>query len=220
MVEPIFDYQFRLILIGDSTVGKSSLLKYFTDGRFAELSDPTVGVDFFARIIEVKDGTRIKLQLWDTAGQERFRSITKSYYRNSVGVLLVYDITNHASFEHIPLWMMEAKRHIEPHRPVFALTGCKLDLVSNGARREVSRDEAKAFAEQNGLFFVETSARTGVNVEEVFNMVTNEVYARIQSGEYKIEEGWDGIKPSALFGRPNSLDFNLVVAEPEKSTCC
>lgn len=110
-----------------------------------------------------------------TAGQERFRSITKSYYRNSVGVLLVYDITNHASFEHIPLWMMEAKRHIEPHRPVFALTGCKLDLVSNGARREVSRDEAKAFAEQNGLFFVETSARTGVNVEEVFNMVTQEV---------------------------------------------
>lgn len=70
---------------------------------------------------------------------------------------------------------MEAKRHIEPHRPVFALTGCKLDLVSNGAQREVSKDEAKAFAEQNGLFFVETSARTGVNVEEVFNMVTQEV---------------------------------------------
>lgn len=115
------------------------------------------------------------LILFITAGQERFRSITKSYYRNSVGVLLVYDITNHASFEHIPLWMMEAKRHIEPHRPVFALTGCKLDLVSNGARREVSRDEAKSFAEQNGLFFVETSARTGVNVEEVFNMVTQEV---------------------------------------------
>lgn len=112
------------------------------------------------------------------AGQERFRSITKSYYRNSVGVLLVYDITNHASFEHIPLWMMEAKRHIEPHRPVFALTGCKLDLVSNGARREVSRDEAKAFADQNGLFFVETSARTGVNVEEIFNIVTQEVCIR------------------------------------------
>lgn len=73
MVEPIFDYQFRLILIGDSTVGKSSLLKYFTDGKFAELCDPTVGVDFFARLIEVKNGIRVKLQLWDTAGQERFR---------------------------------------------------------------------------------------------------------------------------------------------------
>lgn len=121
-----------------------------------QLSDPTVGVDFFARLLEVKDGTRIKLQLWDTAGQERFRSITKSYYRNSVGALLVYDVCNRLSFEHIPLWMMEAKRHIEPHRPVFALVGCKVDLVGsgnkNGARREVSCEEARAFAEQNGKF--------------------------------------------------------------------
>lgn len=120
----------------------------------SQLSDPTVGVDFFARIIEVQDGTRIKLQLWDTAGQERFRSITKSYYRNSVGALLVYDVCNRASFEHIPLWMMEAKRHIEPHHPVFALVGCKIDLVGsankNGARREVTCEEARMFAEQNG----------------------------------------------------------------------
>ena len=75
MVDPIFDYQFRLILIGDSTVGKSSLLRYFTDGTFAEVSDPTVGVDFFARLVQVHDATNIKLQLWDTAGQERFRSV-------------------------------------------------------------------------------------------------------------------------------------------------
>ena len=74
-MEPIFDYQFRLILIGDSTVGKSSLLKYFTDGKFSDMCDPTVGVDFFARLIEVKSGVRVKLQLWDTAGQERFRLI-------------------------------------------------------------------------------------------------------------------------------------------------
>lgn len=115
-----------------------------------------MGVDFFARIIEVQDGTRIKLQLWDTAGQERFRSITKSYYRNSVGALLVYDVCNRSSFEHIPLWMMEAKRHIEPHRPVFALVGCKVDLVGtdnkSGARREVSCEEARMFAEENGNF--------------------------------------------------------------------
>ncbi|KAH8386909.1 hypothetical protein KR093_003392 [Drosophila rubida] len=219
MVEPIFDYQFRLILIGDSTVGKSSLLKFFTDGKFAELSDPTVGVDFFARLIEMKDGTQIKLQLWDTAGQERFRSITKSYYRNSVGVLLVYDISNYASFEHIPLWMMEARRHIEPHVPVFALVGCKLDLVNSGSgHREVSTEDGQGFAKQHGLHFVETSARTGANVEEAFRMVTQEVYARIRSGVYKAEDGWDGIKSG--FARPNSLDFNLFVAEPEKSSCC
>jgi len=183
-----------------------------------QLSDPTVGVDFFARLIEMKDGTQIKLQLWDTAGQERFRSITKSYYRNSVGVLLVYDISNHASFEHIPLWMMEAQRHIEPHRPVFALVGCKLDLINAGGHREVTTEEAQKFAKQHGLHFVETSARSGANVEEAFRMVTQEVYARIRSGEYKAEDGWDGIKSG--FSRPNSLDFNLVVAEPEKSSCC
>ncbi|XP_022195103.1 ras-related protein Rab-39B [Nilaparvata lugens] len=219
MVDPIFDYQFRLILIGDSTVGKSSLLKYFTDGKFAEISDPTVGVDFFARLIEVKDGARIKLQLWDTAGQERFRSITKSYYRNSVGALLVYDVCNRASFEHIPAWMMEARRHIEPHRPVFALVGCKLDLVvSNPARREVTEEEVRDFAQHHDLYFVETSAKTGHHVEEAFNAITQEVYNRIQSGEYKVEDGWDGIKTG--FARPGGFDFNLVEAEPAKSSCC
>lgn len=188
-----------------------------------QMSDPTVGVDFFARLIEVKDGTKIKLQLWDTAGQERFRSITKSYYRNSVGVLLVYDICNHTSFEHIPLWMMEAKRHIEPHRPVFALVGCKLDLVSDGGRRQVSAKEAQQFADTHGLHFVETSARTGVNVAEAFSMVSQEVYDRIQSGEYMVEDGWDGIKTgfakSSAGGHRNG-DMNLVLGEPARSSCC
>lgn len=113
---------------------------------------------------------------------------------------------------------MEAKRHIEPHRPVFALIGCKLDLVTNGGQREVSIEEAKSFAEQHGLLYIETSARTGVNVEEAFTMLTQEVYNRIQSGEYIVEDGWDGIKTG--FARPNNLDFNLPTAEPHKSSCC
>ncbi|KAK7605299.1 hypothetical protein V9T40_007157 [Parthenolecanium corni] len=216
MVEPYFDYQFRLILIGDSTVGKSSLLKSFTDGKFAEVSDPTVGVDFFAKFVEIKGNKRVKLQLWDTAGQERFRSITKSYYRNSVGALLVYDICNRLSFDHIPRWMMEARRHIDPHEPVFVLVGCKLDLAQKG-EREISSDEAKAFADQHGMFTIETSAKTGLHVEEAFVAITEEIYNRIQSGEYKLEEGWDGIK--AGFGRPGNPDFGLVEAEPAKSCC-
>lgn len=165
------------------------------------------------------DGTQIKLQLWDTAGQERFRSITKSYYRNSVGVLLVYDISNRASFEHIPLWMMEAQRHIEPHRPVFALVGTKLDLVeAGGGQREVSQEEAKTFAQTHGLYCIETSARNGWNVEEAFRAVSQEIYQRMKSGEYQIEDGWDGIKTG--FPRPSGRDFNLILAEPEKSYCC
>lgn len=147
-----------------------------------------------------------------------YRSITKSYYRNSVGALLVYDVCNRASFEHIPQWMMEARRHIEPHRPVFALVGCKLDLVTNGGRREVSKEEARAFADEHGVHHIETSAKTGVNVEEAFRTVTQEVYNRIQTGEYKVEDGWDGIKTG--FARPGGLDFNLVEAEPAKSSCC
>lgn len=101
---------------------------------------------------------------------------------------------------------------------MFALVGCKLDLVNNGENREVSVQEAKAFAEQNELIFVETSARTGINVREAFALVTQEIYNRIKSGEYKVESGWEGIKTG--FPRPSSLDCNLAMAEPAKSTCC
>jgi Ras-related protein Rab-39B len=131
--------------------------------------------------------------------------------------------------------LLEAKRHIEPYRPVFALVGCKLDLVKNGENREVSVEEAKTFAEQHELIYVETSARTGINVRESFALVTQEIHSRIKSGEYKVESGWEGIKTGELtdidsmnstifspsgFPRPSSLDFNLVMAEPAKSSCC
>lgn len=130
----------------------------------------------------------------------------------------MYDICNKASFEHIPVWMMEARRHIEPHRPVFALVGCKLDLVSAGVERQVSQQEAAAFAECHGIFHIETSSKTGHNVQKAFAAVTQEVYNRILSGEYKVEDGWDGIKTG--FSRPGGVDFNLIEAEPAKSTCC
>ena len=168
--------------------------------------------------VSINKKTNIKNSLIEKLNFFLCRSITKSYYRNSVGALLVYDVCNRASFEHIPQWMMEARRHIEPNRPVFALVGCKLDLVTNGGRREVSKEEARAFADQNGVHHIETSAKTGVNVEDAFRAVTQEVYNRIQTGEYKIEDGWDGIK-TGIF-RPSGLDFNLVEAEPAKSSCC
>ena len=105
------------------------------------MSDPTVGVDFFARLVNVRGGVRVKLQLWDTAGQERFRSITKSYYRNSVGAVLAYDICNMESYKHIPVWLMEAKRHIEPHQATFLMVGCKKDLART--EREVPKETAQ-----------------------------------------------------------------------------
>ena len=240
MVDPIFEYQFRVILIGDSTVGKSSLLRRFTDETFAEVSDPTVGVDFFAKLVKMSDGTAIKLQLWDTAGQERFRSITKSYYRNSVGVLVVYDICNKESFSHIPTWMSEAKRHIEPHKAVFVLVGCKYDIAQKdktGNVREVSEEEAREFAEINGINHFETSARTGLNVEEVFSCLSQRIYNKILEGDYRIQDGWDGIKKGYFGGnryqyggsRTNhsgatrlNQNGDLPIGEPapDRAICC
>lgn len=214
MVEPIFDYQFRLILIGDSTVGKSCLLKYFTDGKFAEVCDPTVGVDFFARLIEVKSGVRVKLQLWDTAGQERFRSITRSYYRNSVGVLIVFDITKRASFESITSWLSEAKFHIEPHQAVYMIIGHKSDCETE---RQVSPREGSQFAKVNGLKYMETSAKNGKNVEDCFLTIAKDIYKLLEEGKVKIEDGWDGIKPG--FSR-NEENVHLAEGEPESKGCC
>jgi len=214
MVEPIFDYQFRLIVVGDSTVGKSALLRAFTDGKFTEVCDPTVGVDFFARLIEVKDGVRVKLQLWDTAGQERFRTITWSYYRNSVGALLLYDISRRSSFEHLVEWLFEARRHIEPGRAIFEVVACKVDLESN---RVVSTEEGKAFADSYGLSFIETSAKTGFNVEKAFTTIAQQIYEKIQSGEFKVQDGWDGIRTG--FSRSDNT-VHLMEAEPEQDGCC
>uniref|UniRef100_A0A8D0EK25 RAB39A, member RAS oncogene family n=1 Tax=Strix occidentalis caurina TaxID=311401 RepID=A0A8D0EK25_STROC len=166
---------FRLIVLGDSTVGKSCLLHRFTEGRFPGPlhSDPTVGVDFFSRLVEIEPGKRVKLQLWDTAGQERFRSITRSYYRNSVGGLLVFDITNRRSFEHVKDWLEEAKMHVQPFQIVFLLVGHKCDLVS---QREVTREEAEKLSSDCGMKYIETSAKDATNVEESFTILTRDIY--------------------------------------------
>ena len=157
------------------------------------MSDPTVGVDFFSRLVNLRAGARVKLQLWDTAGQERFRSITKSYYRNSVGAVLAYDICNMDTFKHIPVWLQEAKRHIEPHQATFILVGCKLDLA--GDNREVTSQQGQALADYHSIPFMETSAKQGTNVEEAFTVISEEIYGKLERGEYKVEEisgevGW------------------------------
>jgi len=239
-LDPFFEYQFRVILIGDSGVGKSSLLRCFTDGTFAEVSDPTVGVDFFARIIKVADGTPIKLQLWDTAGHERFRSITKSYYRNSVGCLLVFDVCCRSSFLSIGTWMSEAKKYIDPYKAVFILVGCKRDMPDTDAKnREVNEPEARAFANFHNIPYVETSAKSGLNVEDAFAILTQSIYDKIETGEYKVDGNWDGIKRGffplnnnnnasssssstnsrRIRARGNSV-VNLREAQPESKLCC
>ncbi|NP_001398756.1 ras-related protein Rab-2A isoform 2 [Mus musculus] len=159
-----YAYLFKYIIIGDTGVGKSCLLLQFTDKRFQPVHDLTIGVEFGARMITI-DGKQIKLQIWDTAGQESFRSITRSYYRGAAGALLVYDITRRDTFNHLTTWLEDARQHSNSNM-VIMLIGNKSDLES---RREVKKEEGEAFAREHGLIFMETSAKTASNVEEVMN---------------------------------------------------
>ncbi|XP_068015020.1 ras-related protein Rab-42-like [Melanerpes formicivorus] len=168
--DPEGHYQFRVIVLGDAAVGKSSLLRCFAEGPGERTvgrasPGPTIGVEFYSRTVSLLPAGKAKLQLWDTAGQERFRSITRSFYRSAAGVLLVFDLTNRASFEHIPDWYWEAAGDRPPH---FVLVGHKSDLV---AKRAVSAEEAQHLAATLGMTFVETSAHTNLNVELAFQML-------------------------------------------------
>jgi len=212
-------YQFRVILIGDSTVGKSSLLRQFTEGQFIQTNDPTVGVDFHVRIIQLDENVRVKLQLWDTAGQERFRSITRSYYRNCVGCLIIYDITSRESFEHITDWLAEARNSTDDQEIVYLLIGHKLDL---DYKREVSTSEGEAFASAHNMLFIETSAKVVCNIEECFVMVAREIYSRLTKGNISQRPGWDGVKavpcsPPKLSAPVESVEGNGGAGVPG---CC
>ena len=180
-------------------MGKSCLLLQFTDKRFQPVHDLTIGVEFGARMICIggessnnnnTPTTQVKLQIWDTAGQESFRSITRSYYRGAAGALLVYDITRRDSFTHLSRWLEEAKQHAHASM-VILLIGNKSDLDS---RRAVTFEEGQAFANANNLLFLETSAKTAVNVEEAFLKTANEIYSKIQNGDIDVSNENHGIK--------------------------
>lgn len=215
-------YQFRLIVIGDSKVGKSSLLKQFTSGKYIDSCTTTVGVDFYTKIVSV-DGCAIKLQLWDTAGQERYRAITRSYYRSAVGGLLVFDITDRDSFNHLTQWIDDARQCAKPHNPVFALVGHKSDLTQN---RAVSADQALSYAKKYDMEYVETSAKTACNVDDVFSRLAKSIYSMIQDGRIQLSDEWDGVKkgPQQRFGSTySSVSLTTeVTKEPAqaKKECC
>ena len=165
---------------------------------------------------------KIKLQIWDTAGQERFRSITYSYYRNTVGCLIVYDITNRESFLHVSDWLIEAKQCVEESEVVFMLVGHKIDKES---RRVVSTEEGERFAETHNMMFIETSAKVLCNIEEAFISVTEEVYKRMERGYLGLKEGWDGIKalpmrPTDVLGIGRVASAEDLLEQQESRRCC
>jgi Ras-related protein Rab-1A len=165
-----YDFLFKLLLIGDSGVGKSSMLLRFADNEFTGNYISTIGVDFKIRTIKQNDKI-IKLQLWDTAGQERFRTITTSYYRGSHGILIIYDITDRVSFNNIKLWLNECE-NFASKGVIKILVGAKCDLKE---KRKVSVEEATEFAENNNMQFIETSSKDTINIDNAFIMLANEI---------------------------------------------
>jgi len=161
-----YDYLFKVVLIGDSGVGKSNLLSRFTRNEFNLESKSTIGVEFATRSIQV-DSKTIKAQIWDTAGQERFRAITSAYYRGAVGALLVYDLAKHVTYENVNVWLKELRDHAD-NNIVVMLVGNKSDLRH---LRAVSTEDAKKFAAENNLSFIETSALDSSNVELAFTKI-------------------------------------------------
>ncbi|XP_059365162.1 ras-related protein Rab-25-like [Carassius carassius] len=173
-----YNFVFKVVLIGESGVGKSNLLSRFTKNEFNHDSRTTIGVEFSTRSIQV-DSITIKAQIWDTAGLERYRAITSAYYRGAVGALLVYDITKHLTYENVERWLKELYDHADPHIVVM-LVGNKSDL---GNVRTVPTEEAKVFAESKGLLFMETSALESTNVESAFLEVLTEIHKKVASKE-------------------------------------
>jgi len=164
-MEEDLEYAFKLVVLGgrlgelDSNVGKTGLLTRFVRNEFNFQSKPTIGVDFFSKTLNVL-GKKVRAQIWDTAGQERFRAFSSTYFQGANGAILVYDVTNRDSFESIPGWLEELDKHICLEETVLMLVGNKTDLDQ---LRQVRIEEAKEFAKQAGMFFMETSAKEGGN---------------------------------------------------------
>ncbi|BFG23090.1 hypothetical protein CerSpe_093640 [Prunus speciosa] len=176
VMNPEYDYLFKLLLIGDSGVGKSCLLLRFADDSYLDSYISTIGVDFKIRTVE-QDGKTIKLQIWDTAGQERFRTITSSYYRGAHGIIIVYDVTDQESFNNVKQWLNEIDRYASENVNKL-LVGNKADLTAN---KVVSYETAKAFADEIGIPFMETSAKNATNVEQAFMAMAAEIKNRMAS---------------------------------------
>ncbi|KAK0404103.1 hypothetical protein QR680_017289 [Steinernema hermaphroditum] len=205
-----YSYIFKYIIIGDMGVGKSCLLHQFTEKKFMADCPHTIGVEFGTRIIEVS-GQKIKLQIWDTAGQERFRAVTRSYYRGAAGALMVYDITRRSTYNHLSSWLTDARNLTNPNTVIF-LIGNKSDME---AQRDVTYEEAKAFAEENGLTFLECSSKTGENVEDAFLETARKIYQNIQDGSLDLNQADTGVQPKQNLPRSASAG----AAEGKQCNC-
>ena len=200
-----YDYIFKIVLVGDTCVGKSCILVRFSDDVFVENYVTTIGVDFRFKTMVV-NGKIAKIQIWDTAGQERYRSITSVYYKGAQGCLLVYDITKKPTFENIDRWISDLKNSGDENLSII-LIGNKCDLENE---RKVTKEEAKEKAQFYKLAFIETSALNGTNIEKAFELLLNDIYIKYSQIPKKQKN---------LLMNTNTVDISEEKKE-KKGGCC
>ena len=203
-----FELLYKIIIIGDTCVGKSNILSRYLKDEFKEESKATVGVELGTKFLKIKD-IGAKLQIWDTAGQERYRSITSSYYKGSHGCFIVYDITNEATFQNVDKWFEQAKKEASKDVSII-LVGNKCDLENE---RKISKEQGKEKAKNFNCPFFETSALSKINIDDIFKEIVNNIFER--TGGPKGEE--DDIE----IVNENDKPVNLNTEEPaKKKGCC
>ncbi|KAI8326717.1 GTP-binding protein [Choanephora cucurbitarum] len=224
-----YDYLFKLVLIGDSGVGKSNLLSRFTTNEFNLESKSTIGVEFATKNIEIEKRS-IKAQIWDTSGQERYRAITGAYYRGAVGALVVYDITRRNSFQNVSHWLKELRDHADQNI-VIMLVGNKVDLSETS--RAVTTEEGAELAEKDGYLFMETSALDATNVDNAFEKVFTTIFENLPKTQTSADEKSAAgptngervqLRPPSVrsMSRNSSMDENREYRKKDKASggCC
>ena len=202
MTQKKYDFLFKLLLIGDSGVGKTCILFRFSDDAFTSTFISTIGIDFKLKTIEL-NGKIVKLQIWDTAGQERFHTITTSYYRGALGVMMVYDITDKKSFDDITNWLRAIQEHANPNVEKMII-GNKCDMED---RRVIPKEKGEAVAKENDSLFLETSAKGNINIEEAFIQLAARILQKTM-----LEA--DSLEPT------HTLPVNNVVNTQKGLKCC
>lgn len=214
-MNPKIDYVFKVVLIGDSAVGKSQILSRFARDEFSLDSKATIGVEFQTRTVVI-DHKSVKAQIWDTAGQERYRAVTSAYYRGAVGAMLVYDITKRQTFDHVPRWLEELRNHAD-NNIVIMLVGNKCDLDN---LRAVPTEDAKEFAQKEGLFFLETSALEATNVETAFLTVLTEIFKIVTKKSLIASQDQGNGNHTSLSGTSIVVTGQEQDSTTKKKSCC
>ena len=184
---------YKILLLGDSSVGKTCFLMRYADNTFQEIHMSTIGLDYKLKNVQIDDGKIVKIQIWDTAGQDRFRSITKNYYKGAHGIILLYDVTSRKTFENVKNWVAQIKEEVSD-KVTIILVGNKIDDKQN---RKVTTEEGEEMAKECGLNFFETSAKSGINIDTTFNELvkkTVETYSKIDEKGDKLKSKKSGSK--------------------------